>query len=66
MQRQVWDPTVSAPDITKTHNNVKQCHLLTIFFFIIKNVFMRGFPAGSVVENPLANAGDMGSTPDLG
>ena len=33
MQRQVWDPTVSAPDITKTHNNVKQCHLLTIFFF---------------------------------
>ena len=32
MQRQVWDPTVSAPDITKTHNNVKQCHLLTIFF----------------------------------
>ena len=35
-------------------------------FLIIKNVFMRGFPAGSVVENPLANAGDMGSTPDLG
>ena len=45
------------------HNNVKQSHLL---FFLIKNVFMRGFPAGSVVENPLANAGDMGLTPDLG
>ena len=25
-----------------------------------------GFPGGSVVENPLANAGDMGLTPDLG
>ena len=24
-----------------------------------------GFPGGSVVNNPLASAGDMGSTPDL-
>ena len=26
----------------------------------------RGFPRGSVVKNPLANAGDMGSIPDPG
>ena len=26
----------------------------------------RGFPGGSVVKNLLANAGDMGLTPDLG
>ena len=25
-----------------------------------------GFPGGSAVKNPLANAGDMGSTPGLG
>ena len=25
-----------------------------------------GFPDGSVVKNPLANAGDMGSVPGLG
>ena len=40
--------------------------LLNTLFFWIKNVCMRGFPAGSVVENPLASAGDVGSTPDLG
>ena len=26
----------------------------------------RGFPGGAVVGNPLANAGDMGSSPGLG
>ena len=26
----------------------------------------RGFPSGSVIKNPPANVGDMGSTPDLG
>ena len=26
----------------------------------------RGFPGGAVVENPPANAGDMGSSPGLG
>ena len=26
----------------------------------------RGFPSGSVVKNPPANAGDIGSIPDLG
>ena len=27
---------------------------------------LKGFPGGTVVKNPLANAGDVGSTPDLG
>ena len=31
----------------------------------IKDI-LRGFPDGSVVKNPPANAGDMGSIPDLG
>ena len=31
-----------------------------------KNKYNRGFPDGSVVKNPLANAGDMGSIPDPG
>ena len=26
----------------------------------------RGFPSGSVVKNPPANTGDVGSTPELG
>ena len=33
--------------------------------FLKKKVF-RGFPGGTVVENPPANAGDTGSSPDLG
>ena len=28
--------------------------------------FERGFPGGSVVENPLANAGDVGLVPESG
>jgi len=31
-----------------------------------KKLICRGFPAGLVVKNPPANAGDMGSIPDLG
>jgi len=29
-------------------------------------LFILGFPGGSVVKNPPANIGDMGSIPDLG
>ena len=32
----------------------------------LKNFPLRGFPGGAVVENPPANAGDMGSSPGLG
>ena len=31
-----------------------------------KEVVVLGFPGGSVVKNPSANAGDTGSIPDLG
>ena len=43
-----------------------------IFFFLIKKKkgfwasFALGFPGGSVVKNPPANAGDMGLIPGLG
>ena len=33
---------------------------------IPQKVKHRGFPGGAVVENPPANAGNMGSTPGLG
>ena len=32
----------------------------------IKNIQGLGFPGGTVVENPPANAGDTGSSPGLG
>ena len=32
----------------------------------IKAVWFLGFPGGSVVKNPPANAGDTGSSPGLG
>ena len=33
--------------------------------YILKYIRL-GFPGGTVVENPLADAGDMGSVPALG
>ena len=38
---------------------------LYIYLYLFKKVF-RGFPGGAVVENLPANAGDTGSSPDLG
>ena len=38
----------------------------SVFSFIINNHMMLGFPGGSVVKNFPANAGDMGSVPELG
>ena len=34
--------------------------------FNIKKYYARDFPGGSVVKNPPANAGDMGSSPGPG
>ena len=36
------------------------------FYFkvLLENVKFQGFPGGSMVKNPPANAGDMGSIPD--
>ena len=33
---------------------------------MINKIIKRGFPGGTVVENPPANAGDTGSSPGLG
>ena len=33
---------------------------------VLKNTGFRDFPGGTVVKNPPANAGDMGSSPDPG
>ena len=37
-----------------------------IDFFFSFSTFHEGFPGGAVVENLPANAGDTGSSPDLG
>ena len=37
-----------------------------ISFHLVSEETGAGFPGGSVEKNPPANAGDMGSTPDLG
>ena len=36
------------------------------FNAVLIKIPMVGFPAGAVVRNPPANAGDMGSSPGLG
>ena len=41
-------------------------HLTLVRMAIINKVYKQGFPGGVVVENPPANAGDMGSSPGLG
>ena len=38
----------------------------SIWHPLLKKTYLRGFPGGSVAENPPANAGDMGSIPDPG
>ena len=51
------------------------CHLELIFALAMRNQANQsqnetqgnlGFPGGAVVKNPPANAGDVGSSPDLG
>ena len=44
----------------------KQEHYLTIRKINLQKFHQRGFPGGAVVENPPANAGDMGLSPGLG
>ena len=38
---------------------------MKLISWLSKKKKMRGFPGGSVVKNPPANAGDTGSIPDL-
>ena len=49
------------------HNDILPFYLVTQILFnpVASKVFiLGGFPGGSVVENPAANAGDTGSSPD--
>ena len=34
--------------------------------YLLKNLYVLGFPGGAVVKNPPANAGDTGSSPGPG
>ena len=40
-------------------------HFRRIYFFLL-SLKIQGFPGGTVVKNPPANAGDTGSSPGLG
>ena len=42
------------------------CSQKIIIMIIFKKLVVWGFPGGSVLKNPPANAGEMGSIPDLG
>ena len=50
-------------DISQKEKN--RYHILMHIYGIYKNGIDRDFPGGSVVKNLPANAGDMGSIPDL-
>ena len=39
---------------------------MKIYSYVFLKEFYRGFPSGTVVKNPPANAGDKGSSPGLG
>ena len=51
--------------ITKVEKNEHVSHF-AIFYLISKNQAKRDVPGGPVVKNLPANAGDSGSTPELG
>ena len=46
---------------------IKMLNFMLCIFYHNKNIiYCRGFPGGSVVKNPPANAGDTGSSPGQG
>ena len=47
-----------------SHGESSYCAIQSIIQ--VKNILLRGFPGGAVVENLPANAGDTGSSPGLG
>ena len=45
---------------------IRSCIFFKLDKLILKFMKFLGFPGGTVVENPPANAGDMGTSPGLG
>ena len=51
---------------TKTERGKKRVFGLSTAFYFLKNKNFWGFPGGTMVKNPPANAGDMGLSPGPG
>ena len=49
-----------------TDINLNEIPVKLAYSYISKNKDIRDFPGGTVVKNPPANAGDMGSSPGPG
>ena len=62
-----WEKTVEAQLVTKNYAEIVAPSVtVTHCLFKISSLnYLWGFPGGAVVENPPANAGDMGSSPGL-
>ena len=45
---------------------LKKTHTTYLSLILLKQLFIKSFPGGSVVKNLTANAGDAGSVPGLG
>ena len=57
--------TITKTSIIFTMGQERLGALHVLMHFIIKTI-QQGFPGGTAVKNPPANAGDTGSSPDLG
>ena len=53
-----------SPDIETKYKNISKYDHKNLFYKY--TIRCRGFPGGTEVKNPPANAGDMGSSPGLG
>ena len=53
-------------DVTKVRKERAKSAIIQDMSHTFKNIYIKGFPGGAVVENLPANAGDRGSSPGLG